>query len=59
VAVSGIDDDAGFFPGLDETGAGLGVGQLEDEGGGVFGGDAAGLAMCGTPNSVPAASVGF
>ena len=30
-AVAGIDDDAGFFPGLDETGAGLGAFELEDE----------------------------
>ena len=30
-AVAGIDDDAGLFPSLDETGAGLGVGELEDE----------------------------
>lgn len=30
-AVAGIDDDAGSFPGLDETTAGLGIGELEDE----------------------------
>jgi hypothetical protein len=30
-AVAGVDDNAGLFPGLDEAGAGLGVGELEDE----------------------------
>ena len=30
-AVAGVDDDAGLFPSLDETGAGCGVGELDDE----------------------------
>ena len=31
VAVASIDDDAGFFPGLDEVVAGVAAGELEDE----------------------------
>ena len=29
--MAGVDDDAGLFPSLDETGAGLGAFELEDE----------------------------